>query len=90
MIAFAALAQARTTRQGRGIAILGAVLMVIAVRGLGFGVAALASRHDWAVTALYLFPLATMGMAGAYAFGLPAALTRIKRPAPRGGLTVAG
>jgi lipopolysaccharide export system permease protein len=90
MIAFAALAQARTTRQGRGIAILGAVLMLIAVRGLGFGVAALAARHDWAVAALYLFPLATMGAAGAYAFGLLSPLTRIKRPAPRGGLTAAG
>ena len=90
MIAFAALSQARTTRQGRGIAILGAVLMLIAVRGLGFGVAALAARHDWAVAALYLFPLATMGAAGAYAFGLLAPLTRIKRPAPRGGLSAAG
>ena len=90
MIAFGALAQARTTRQGRGIAIVGAVLMVIALRGLGFGVAALAARHAWAVPALYALPLLVMGLAGAYAFEIKSPFRRFKRSAPRGGLTMAG
>ena len=90
MIAFGALAQARTTRQGRGIAIITAVLVVIGIRGLGFGVAALAARHDWAIAALYLFPLGTMGVAAAFAFGVRSPLTRFKRSAPRGALPMAG
>ncbi len=90
MIAFAALSQARTTRQGRGIAIMSAILVVIGVRGLGFGVAALVARHTWAIGALYLFPLLTTGAAAAYAFGLPARLTRITRSAPRAGSPMAG
>ncbi len=89
MIAFAALAQARTTRQGRGVALLGAVLAVIFVRGLGFGVAALAARHSWAVPALYAFPLATMGAAATYAFGGPPLLARLKRPVASGALRMA-
>ncbi len=90
MIAFGALAQARTTRQGRGIAIIGAVLMVIGLRGLGFGVAALAARHGWAVPALYAVPLLAMGLAAAYAFEIKPPFRRFKRPAQRGGLTMAG
>ena len=90
MIAFGALAQARTTRQGRGIAIISAVLVVIGVRGLGFGVAALAARHNWAIAALYLFPLGTMVVAAAYAFGVRFPLPRFKRSAPSGGLPMAG
>ena len=90
MIAFAALAQARTTRQGRGIAIMSAVLVVIGVRGLGFGVAALAARHTWAIGALYLFPLLTTGAAAAYAFGLPARFIRAQQSALRAGSPMAG
>ena len=88
LIAFAALAQARTTRQGRGLALFGAIVAVICVRGLGFGVAALVARHSWAVVALYAFPIASMAAACAYAFGLPSLTARLKRPAP-GGLRVA-
>ena len=35
LFAFAALGEARTTRQGRGLAIGGAILAFVAVRGLG-------------------------------------------------------
>jgi lipopolysaccharide export system permease protein len=88
MIAFAALSQARTTRQGRGIALLGAVLAMIAIRGLGFGVAALVARHSWAVVALYACPVAAMGASLAYALGLRSLRARPNRPAP-GGLRMA-
>ena len=81
LIAFAALAQARTTRQGRGLALLGAIVTVVLVRGLGFGAAALVARHSWAVAALYACPIASMALAIAYAFHGPSLLIRLKRPA---------
>ena len=88
LIAFAALSQARTTRQGRGIALLGAVLAMIAIRGLGFGVAALVARHSWAVVALYACPVAAMGASLAYALGVHSLRASPKRPAS-GGLRTA-
>lgn len=45
LIGFAALAQPRTTRQGRGMAIMGAVLAAGAVRIAGFGTIALVGRN---------------------------------------------
>ncbi len=81
LIAFAALAQARTTRQGRGLALLGAIAAVVCVRGLGFGAAALVARHSWAVAMLYTCPLASMGVAIAYAFQGRSLLIRLKRQA---------
>lgn len=45
LIGFAALAQPRTTRQGRGMAIMGAVLAAGAVRIAGFGAIALVGRN---------------------------------------------
>lgn len=62
-VAFAALAQARTTRQGRGLAMVGAIGVVVLVRGAGFGVAALAARYNWAVFGLYLLPLTAISAA---------------------------
>ena len=89
LIAFAALSQARTTRQGRGIALLGAVLAMICIRGLGFGVAALVARHSWAVVALYVCPIAAMGASLAYAFGALSVFARPNRSAVAGGLRTA-
>ncbi len=89
MIAFAALGQARTTRQGRSIALVGAILTLIVVRGLGFGIAALVVRHSWALIALYAFPIITVIAAAAYAFNTHSLLARFKRPAPTGALPVA-
>ena len=89
LIAFAALSQARTTRQGRGIALLGAVLAMICIRGLGFGVAALVARHSWAVVALYVCPIAAMGASLAYAFGALSFFARPNRTAVAGGLRTA-
>jgi lipopolysaccharide export LptBFGC system permease protein LptF len=67
----AALARARTTRQGRGTAMVGAIIAVVSVRVAGFGIAALAGTHDWAVVALYACPLAAIAAAAWYAFGDP-------------------
>ena len=89
LIAFAALSQARTTRQGRGIALLGAVLAMICIRGLGFGVAALVARHSWAVVALYACPIAAMGASLVYAFGGLTIFTRPKNTAAQGGFRMA-
>jgi lipopolysaccharide export system permease protein len=83
LIAFAALAQARTTRQGRGLALLGAIAAVVCLRGLGFGVAAMVARHSWAVVALYACPIVSMAAAVAYAFHGRSLLISLKRPAPR-------
>ena len=89
MIAFAALGQARTTRQGRGMALVGAIAVLILVRGLGFGIAALVVRHSWALVALYAFPLICITLAGAYAFDVQSLLVRPKRSPAAGGLRVA-
>ena len=70
-VAFAALAQARTTRQGRGLAIAGAIGVVVLVRGAGFGVAALAARYDWAVAGLYLLPILAIVIALTLSFRSP-------------------
>ena len=64
MIAFAALGQARTTRQGRSAAILGAILIVLALRIAGIAASNLSARNASAVYLVYALPLT--GMIGAY------------------------
>ena len=59
-IAFAALGNARTTRQSRGTAIFGAVAALILMRIAGFGAASLAVRTSAGVWAMYLVPLSVM------------------------------
>lgn len=56
-IAFAALGNARTTRQGRGAAIFGAVIALIVMRIAGFGAASLAVRSQLGVVLMYAVPL---------------------------------
>lgn len=63
LIAFAALGQPRTTRQGRSIAIFGAVATAVAVRGAGFAISALASTAQWAIPLIYLLPLTAIVLA---------------------------
>ena len=61
-IAFAALGSARTTRQGRGVAIFGAIVALIVMRIAGFGAASLAVRSVAGVYLMYAVPLAfTLG-----------------------------
>jgi lipopolysaccharide export system permease protein len=56
MIAFAALSQARTTRQGRGTAVALALLAIIALRLAGFGASTLIVRDAKAVVLVYAIP----------------------------------
>ncbi|ACA19424.1 permease YjgP/YjgQ family protein [Methylobacterium sp. 4-46] len=57
LIAFAALGDPRTTRQGRGLAIAAAVAAVVALRIAGFAAASAAVRSPGAAAALYAVPL---------------------------------
>ena len=67
MIAFAALGQPRTTRQGRGLAILGAIAAVAGIRIAGFGASALAAYSAWAIALIYAAPLTGIALATAAA-----------------------
>lgn len=73
LIAFAALREARTTRQGRGTAMLSAVVVVLLVRVAGFAASNLTVKVAAAALLVYLIPF--IGIVGAlYALsgrGLP-------------------
>ncbi len=56
-IALAAVGAARTTRQGRGIAMAFAVVAIVAVRVLGFAVSSLIIRHESIAPAAYIVPI---------------------------------
>jgi lipopolysaccharide export system permease protein len=56
-IAFAALGEARTTRQGRGLAIATAIVGVVLIRVLGFAASSAVVRSPAAVAAIYGVPL---------------------------------
>jgi len=57
LVVFLFLGEPRTNRQGRALAILGAVVAVTVLRLAGFGAATLAIRFPAAVAAMYLVPL---------------------------------
>jgi lipopolysaccharide export system permease protein len=59
LIGFAALGEARTTRQGRGLAVGAAVVTVLLVRILGFAMSSAMVRSATFVPLAYLLPLAT-------------------------------
>ncbi|WP_208983779.1 LPS export ABC transporter permease LptF [Pannonibacter carbonis] len=63
LIVFAFLGQARTTRQSRGMAILGALTGCILLRTAGFGVTSLTAGDDAMMISYYLVPLGGMGLA---------------------------
>ncbi len=63
-IAFAALGSARTTRQGRGQAIFGAVVALVIMRIAGFAAASFAVRSPAGVPLMYAVPLLATGVAG--------------------------
>jgi lipopolysaccharide export system permease protein len=69
MIAFAALVQPRTTRQGRGMSIAIAILIALALRVGGFGASAMMVKSAGAVALAYGIPLAGLLGAILYAFG---------------------
>jgi lipopolysaccharide export system permease protein len=62
-IAFAALGDPRTTRQGRGLAIGTAVVAVVALRIAGFAASSATVRSSWGILAVYGAPLASIGIA---------------------------
>ncbi|MCZ8270938.1 MAG: LPS export ABC transporter permease LptF [Beijerinckiaceae bacterium] len=63
-IAFAALGSARTTRQGRGQAIFGAVVALVVMRIAGFAAASFAVRSAAGVPLMYAVPLLATAIAG--------------------------
>ena len=63
LIAFACLGQPRTTRQGRGMAVLLAIVISMTVRGAGFAVSAFAAKSQWAMPLIYLVPLLASALA---------------------------
>jgi lipopolysaccharide export system permease protein len=68
LIAFAALGGAKTTRQGRGAAVAGAVVAVIALRIAGFSASSLAVRAAVFTPLIYAVPLGASLVAGAFAW----------------------
>jgi lipopolysaccharide export system permease protein len=73
-IAFAAVGRVRTTRQGRGLSVLAAILCALAVRLLGVGATAMASTSEAALIAQYMLPLLALTGALWHALGDPVAL----------------
>ena len=71
-IAFAALGDPRTTRQGRGLAVAGAVVAVVALRIAGFAATSAAARSTGAVVAVYAVPLLAIGLSSLIIFHGPA------------------
>ena len=67
-IAFAALGDPRTTRQGRGLAIAGAVVGVVILRIGGFAASSAAVRSQAAVAAIYAVPLIAIGLSSLLIF----------------------
>ncbi|HEY7383253.1 MAG TPA: LPS export ABC transporter permease LptF [Beijerinckiaceae bacterium] len=61
-IAFAALGDARTTRQGRGVAVAGAVIGVVALRIAAFAAPGLAVRSEAGLIAVYGVPLGAIAL----------------------------
>jgi lipopolysaccharide export system permease protein len=82
-IGIAALGTARTTRQGRGMAIAIAVLAVIILRIGGFAVSSLIVRTPLAVPLAYVVPLLG-ALAGFFVLLRPSAFTRRPKPAYAG------
>ncbi len=81
MIGFAALGGAKTTRQGRGSAIAGAVVAMVILRIAGFGASSLAGRSSAFTPLIYLVPIGATVLAGGLAWrsmmgaaGTPAAI----------------
>jgi lipopolysaccharide export system permease protein len=68
MIAFAALGDARTTRQGRGLAIAAAVTAVVGVRIAGFAASGAVVRNPLATIGVYGAPLAAIAISLVYIF----------------------
>ncbi|GJD32039.1 hypothetical protein PMNALOAF_3304 [Methylobacterium adhaesivum] len=80
-IAFAALGDPRTTRQGRGAAVAGAVVAVVVLRIAGFAATSAATRSQGAVVAIYAVPLVAIAWSSVLIFYGPAVRTWSARAA---------
>ncbi len=67
-IAFAVLGAARTTRQGRGLAILIGIIAVVAVRLAGISASNISVRSQAGVLVIYLVPLIVIGVAAFHSY----------------------
>ena len=67
-VAFAALGDPRTTRQGRGLAVAGAIVGVVVLRILGFAASSAAVRSSGGVVAVYAVPLLAIGLSSLLIF----------------------
>jgi lipopolysaccharide export system permease protein len=67
-IAFAALGAPRTTRQGRGLAIFIAIVVIVLLRSGAFGASTLAVRTPYGVWLMYALPLGATVAALIFAF----------------------
>ena len=83
MIAFAALARPRTTRQGRAGPMVGAIVVVLLIRIGGFGATNLAVR--WPAAGLLCYAVPLLGLFGGWLalFGLPGVLRLSRRGSPQ-------
>ena len=63
MIAFAALCQPKTTRQGRGMALAGAIVAALSMRIAGFGTSGLILRGENGVIIAYAMPALVFALA---------------------------
>lgn len=79
LIAFAALGEARTTRQGRGTAVAAAIAAVVAVRVLGFAGSSAIVKSPSAVLLVYGAPLGAIAAALAVIFQGPRVKARLSR-----------
>lgn len=80
LVAFAALGQARTTRQGRSSAIVTAIVIVMSVRIAGFWASNIAARTPVGVLLVYGVPLLTIVVTLAMLFGPRITLPRFALP----------
>lgn len=83
LVAFAALGEARTTRQGRAVAIQFAILLVGAIRIGAYAAWTASVRSSFAVWLLYLLPIATILVSVAiigYGSRAQAVLARLAAP----------
>ena len=67
MIAFAALCQPKTTRQGRGLALTGAIVAALAMRIAGFGTSGMVGRSESAILLAYGMPAFVFALAFVHA-----------------------
>jgi lipopolysaccharide export system permease protein len=83
MIAFAALCQPKTTRQGRGLALGGAIVAALAMRIAGFGTSGMVARNENAILIAYGMPLLIFLLAFIHALKPDLYKTLSRRPAMR-------